>query len=292
MRVTETLRFDLISRRLSTLRSQYQQTALEASTGQRVNAPSDDPVAAAEASRVRASLAQVQGNQRTVDLVKGDVAMAEAALAQAGDVFQRAREIAMSGANGANGTDQRQALAIEANQLISQVIEIANAKGSQGYLFSGTRVDTPAFDATGAFTGNDAQHLVQTGTGDPIAVNVSGAQAFTAMGGRDVIQDLRDLVAGLQANDIDAVRGTLDGLQASSDQINRERSHSGLILNRLELSENILSQADLDLSKREADVVSADPAQTFSRLSQLEGAINNSVTVGKRLLDIANIQRF
>ena len=198
----------------------------------------------------------------------------------------------MAGANGANGTDQRGALAIEADQLISQVIEIANAKGSQGYLFSGTRVDAPAFDATGVFTGNDAQHLVQTGTGDPIAVNVSGAQAFTAAGGRDVIQDLRDLVAGLQANDVDAIRGTLDGLQASNEQINRERSHSGLILNRLELSENILSQADLDLSKRDADVVSADPAETFSRLSQLEGAINNSVTVGKRLLDIANIQRF
>lgn len=292
MRVTETLRFDLVSRRLSTLRSKYQQTALEATTGQRVNAPSDDPVAAAEAARVRASLAQAQGNQRTVDLVKGDVEMSEGALEQAGNLFQRAREIAMSGANGANGPDQRQALAIEANQLVSQFIEIINAKGSQGYLFAGTRWNVAAFDTDGTFQGNDGQHLVQTGAGEPIPVNVSGAQAFTASGGRDVIEDLRDLVQSLRDNDIDGVRATLDGLQLSHDQIARERSHAGLILNRLQLSESILSQADLDLSRRETDVVSADPTVTFSRLTQLEGAINNSVTVGKRLLDVGNIQRF
>ncbi|HEY5958119.1 MAG TPA: flagellar hook-associated protein FlgL [Polyangiaceae bacterium] len=292
MRVTETLRFDLVSRRLSTLRSKYQQTALESTTGQRVNAPSDDPVAAAEAARVRAGLAQSQANTRSIDLVKGDVEMAEAALDQAGNVFQRAREIAMAGANGANGSDQRQALAIEANQLVSQVIEIANAKGSQGYLFAGTRWDAPAFDSTGAFVGNDQQHLVQTGAGEPIAVNVSGSQAFTSAGGIDVIQELRNLAEGLKSEDMDAIRSTLDGLQTAHEQVQRERSHAGLILNRIQLSETILNQTDLDLSRRETDVVTADPTETFSRLSQLEGAINNSVTVGKRLLDIGNIQRF
>jgi len=292
MRVTETLRFDLVSRRLSDLRSKYQDTALQATTGQRVNAPSDDPVATAEASRVRSSLAKAQGNERTITLVKGDVEMAEASLAQAGDVLQRAREIAMAGANGANGADQREALAIEAEQLVSQFIEISNAKGSQGYLFAGTQWDQAAFDANGNFQGNDQQHLVDTGAGEPIAVNVSGAQAFTAAGGREIVQDLRALVDGLKNNSTDAVRNTLDGLQLSHDQVARERSHAGLVLNRLELSQSILSQTDLDLSRRETDVVSADPTATFSRLSQLEGAINNSVTVGRRLLDIGNIQRF
>lgn len=292
MRVTESLRFDLVSRQLSSLRSKYQQTALEASTGQRVNAPSDDPVAAAEAARIRASHAQAEGHQRTIDLVRGDVEMAEAALAQGGDILQRAREVAMAGLNGANGPDQRQALAVEADQLISQLIQIANSKGSQGHLFAGTRWEAAAFAPDGTYMGDDGQHLVQTGTGEPVDVNVSGAQAFTAAGGVDVLGELRGLVSSLQANDIDAIRATLDGLQASHDQMSRERSHAGLILNRLELSENILSQTDLDLSRREATLLSADPVQTFSRLTQLEGTINNSMAVGKRLLDIGNIQRF
>ncbi|MGC4064305.1 MAG: flagellar hook-associated protein FlgL [Polyangiaceae bacterium] len=258
MRVTELGRFDIISRRLASLRSAHQDAAREATTGQRVNAPSDDPVAAAEAARVRAGLSQAESYQRTIDLVKGDTEMAESALAEAGLVFQRAREIAMLGANEANGTDQRAALAIEANQLINQFLEIANTKGTQGFLFAGTRTSAPAFDVSGTFVGNDQEHLVQTGAGAPIAVNASGARAFTATGGIDVIQVLRDLTNSLSSDDPDAVRNTLDQLQSAHDQIARERSHAGLIINRLELSESILTQRDVDLSQRDRDMIGTD----------------------------------
>jgi flagellar hook-associated protein 3 FlgL len=292
MRVTETLRFDSVSQRLATLRDQYQQTALQATSGKRVNAPSDDPVAAAEAARVDASLAQSDGNQRSIDLVRGDVQLAEASLEQAGDLLQRARELAMAGASDSSGGSQRSDLAVEARQCVNQLIEIANVKGTQGFLFSGTATNVAALDGDGNFQGNDASHVVQTGAGQPIAVNVSGAQAFTAAGGRDVVQDLRDLATGLESNDVTAIRATLDNLQLSHDQIQRERSHAGLIINRLDLSENIVNQADLNLSQREAAVLNTDTAKTYTQLTQLEGAINSSVTVGKRLLEIGSIQRF
>jgi flagellar hook-associated protein 3 FlgL len=292
MRVTELGRFDIISRRLASLRSAHQEVAQEATTGQRVNAPSDDPVAAAEAARVRAGLSQAESYQRSIDLVRGDTEMAESALAEAGLVFQRAREIAMLGANEANGTDQRAALAIESSQLINQFLEIANTKGTQGSLFAGTRTSNPAFDETGLFVGNDEDHLVQTGAGAPVAVNASGARAFTAAGGVDVIEVLRDLTNSLSNDDPDAVRSTLDRLQTAHDQIARERSHAGLIINRLDLSESILTQREVDLKRRDHEMIGADPNEVYSRLVQLEGAINDSVTVGKRLLDLSNIQRF
>ena len=292
MRVTESLRFDLINRRLSTLRARYQETALEAATGQRIHAPSDDPVAAAEAARIHARQSQVQGNQRSIELVRGDVEMAESALAQAGDLFQRAREIAITGANGIYTAEQRQALAQEANQLIEQAIELANARGSQGYLFAGTRSDTAAFDANGVFQGNDGQHLVDSGTGGPINVSASGARAFTAAGGRDVIEDLRTLARSLETNDPESVRNVLEDLQSSQDQIARERSQTGLILNRLEASESLLSQLELDLTRRESGVVAADPVETLTRLAQLESAITGAVEVGRRMLDLGNLQRF
>jgi flagellar hook-associated protein 3 FlgL len=289
MRVTETIRFELVNRRLSSLRSKYQEASLQATTGQRVNAPSDDPVAAAEAARLRAQLSQTTGNQRTIDLVKGDVEIGEAALAQAGDVLQRARELAMAGANGANGDSQRQALATEASQLVSQMIEIANVKGSQGYLFSGTRTDSATLDTDGNFQGNDAAHLVQTGTGEPIDVHISGARAFTASaGGIDVIQTLRDLAAGLTTNNASSIQASLESLQTAHDQVTGERSHAGLVLNRLELSESMASQTDLDLQKRSADVVGIQETEAFSRLTQLQTAITNSVAVGKQVLDQNN----
>ncbi len=292
MRVTESLRFDIVSRQTARLRSQHAEASMQAVSGQRINAPSDDPVAAAEAARLRASKAQTSSYQKTVAIVRGDAEMAEASLEQAGNVLQRARELAMAGANGANGPEQIAAFASEASQLVTQMVEIANAKGSQGYLFAGTRTDTAAFDVNGVFQGNDESHTVQTGAGTPITVNVSGERAFTATGGTDVISTLKNLFTALSANDQTAIRTTLTGIDDSHKQILRERSQAGLILNRLDLSDTILSQTEIDIARRDSDVTSADTPEVFSRLTRLEGAIDTAVTVGKRLLDIGNLQRF
>lgn len=292
MRVTEQIQYSLVGRRLATLHSEYQTTATQASTGQRINAPSDDPVAAAQASRVRSSISDNRSFQRTVDMVRPDVEMSESCLAEASEVFQRAQEIAMAGANGATGSAERTALATEARQLVQQLTQIANTKGSQGYLFSGTRIDTQPFDEDGNFTGNDAEHRVQTGAGDAIAVNISGARAFTATGGRDTFQDLKDLANALETNDLDGIQASLDTLKVSGEQINRERSYAGLVINRLDLSESILSLNEVSLAEWETDAISAPTEDTYSRLVQLEGSITSSVEVGKRMLQLSLVDRF
>jgi flagellar hook-associated protein 3 FlgL len=292
MRVTETLRFSQVNQRLASLRSKYQQASREATTGQRVNAPSDDPVAAADAIRTASAITQNESYQRSVDLVQGDAEMAEASLAEAGSLLQRSLELAMQGANGSNSAAQREALAIEAQQLVSQMIQIANTKGSQGYLFAGTKTDAPAFDQNGVFQGNDAAHVIQTGTGTSTIANVSGAQAFTAIGGRDVIQDLQSFATALANNDETTIKNSLDSLQTGHDQIARERSQAGLLINRLELSSTVLTDSNVSLTKHQTETIGANTEDVYTRLVQLETSMNESVTVSKRLLALTNIDRF
>jgi flagellar hook-associated protein 3 FlgL len=292
MRVTESLRYSQVNQRLASLRSKYQQAAKEATTGLRVNAPSDDPVSAADGVRTASALTRNESFQRNIDLVRGDAEMAESSLAEAGSIFQRALELAMQGANGSNSEDQRNALAIEAQQLVSQVIEVANTKGSQGYLFSGTRTDTAAFDSDGVFQGNDESHIIQTGAGTTTIANVSGAQAFTSAGGRNVIQDLQSFATALSVNDANGIRESLNALQASHDQIARERSQAGLLVNRLDLSSTMLEDGNVGLTKHLSDTIGVEAEDVYTRLIQLESSLSESVTVSKRLLNLTNIDRF
>ncbi len=292
MRVTETMRFDAVTTQLSRLSEKYMSAAQQASSGQRINAPSDDPVAAAEAARIRASLSTTDSFREAITLVRGDAVTAESSLDAAGQVLQRALELAMTGANGSTGPDEQKALATEANQLVVQMVEIGNTKGAQGYLFGGTSLDSPAFDANGAFLGNDVDHVVQIGPGQPTAVNVSGARAFTAAGGRDVILDLKSLATALTNGDSDAVRTSLNDLQSSHEQVVRERSRAGLVLNRLDLSDSLLAQGQTDLQSRSSALTSADTNEVYSKLTQLQGSIQQAVSVGKQLLDTSTIQRF
>lgn len=292
MRVTESIRYSQINRRLASLRSKYEETVVQGTTGRRVNKPSDDPVAAADAIRTESALNQNEGFKRSVDLVRGDAAMAEGSLAEVGNVFQRALELAMQGANGANNADQRGSLALEAQQLVTQAIELANTKGSQGFLFSGTSTDTPAFSATGVFQGNDATHVIQTGAGTTTIANVSGVQAFTAAGGRNVIDDLQTLATALANNDLATITGSLDTLQASHDQVTRERSQAGLLINRLDLSATVLEDGNVALNKHQTDNIGADTVDVYTRLNQLEQSLNESIAVSKRMMELTNISRF
>jgi flagellar hook-associated protein 3 FlgL len=282
----------MVTSQLGKLSEQYVDTAQQASSGQRINAPSDDPVSAAENARIRASLSSTNSFRSNITAVRSDAAMAESSLDSAGQVLQRAMELAMTGANGSTGPDEQKALATEADQLVVQMVEIGNAKGAQGYLFGGTQLDTAAFNTDGTFAGNDADHLVQIGPGQPVAVNVSGARAFTSAGGRDVIQDLKSLANALTNGDIDTVKASLESLQSSHEQVVRERSRAGLVLNRLDLSDTLLEQGQTDLQTRASTITAADTNAVYSKLTQLQSSIQQAVTVGKQLLDTSTVQRF
>jgi len=292
MRITETMRFDTVSGQLGRLSEKYMATARQASTGKRINAPSDDPVAAAEAARLRANLSSTEAYRSSITLVRGDTQTAESSLDAAGQVLQRAMELAMSAANGSTGPDEQKTLATEANQLVVQLVEIGNTKGAQGYLFAGSQLDAAAFDTDGSFVGNDFDHVVEIGPGQTAAVNVSGARAFTAAGGRDVVQDLKALAEALTNGDTDTIRASLDNLQASHKQVLQERARAGLVLSRLDLSDALLEQEETGIQARASAVTSADPTESYSLLTQLQSSIQQAVTVGKQLLDTTTIQRF
>jgi flagellin-like hook-associated protein FlgL len=125
-----------------------------------------------------------------------------------------------------------------------------------------------------------------------MAVNVSGARAFTVAGGRDVFADLDALEAALNANDPDAVSGLLSSLESSRQQLGSARSDAGLKLERLETTESVLSQAKFALAKRDEDTAGADAVQAYSDLVTLGQSLEQAVTVAKRILDVGGLLRF
>jgi flagellar hook-associated protein 3 FlgL len=289
MRVTESLKFSTVTNQLASLREQYLQTAQQSSSGQRVNSPSDDPIAAAANARVQASISETEAYRKTISFVRGNAELAESSLDSAGQIIQRALELAMSGSNGAVSADQMQALATEAQQLVTQMTAVGNTKGSQGYIFGGTSLDTAPFEPDGTFVGNDADHTVQVDAGQAIAVNASGALAFTVLGGQDVIQNLKGLAGALTNGDTSAIQATLSGLQSAHSQLVQERGRAGLIVDRLTMTDSFLSQQSADMQSTASALTEIDPNAVFSKLTQLETTLQQSVAVSQRLLQTTSL---
>lgn len=292
MRVTEGMRYSEVLRNLGNLTSQHADASREAASGIRVGKPSDDPIAAAELARLRASASQTGAHLSTINTVRGDAELTEAALSEASDIFVRLRELALQASNGNLSSDERGSIGQEVSGLKEALLSLGNTRGTRGYLFSGSAVASKAFDASGAFQGNGDQHQVPIGNSTPTSVSTSGADAFVVAGGRDVFADLDSLSTALSANDEAGIRASLDAIEASHQQLVNARARSGLVLSKLDASESVLSSLDTEQTRRAQEAGAADPFESYSRVTVLGQSLERAIAVSRQILDIGGSNRF
>jgi flagellar hook-associated protein 3 FlgL len=292
MRVTEGSRYADVQRNLAKVSSQQADAANEASSGIRVNKPSDDPIAAAELARLAASQDRTEAHLKTIDTVRGDATLTESTLSDASDIFVRLKEIAIEASNGGLSADDRTSMNVEVVGLKNALLSLGNAQGTRGYLFSGSKVDSAAFDSNGVFQGDDQAHVVPIGNSTPTAVSTSGVEAFVVPGGRNVFADIDTLSTALAANDVSGVQSSLTGVEASRAQLVNARARSGLVLSKLDASESVLTSLDTEQKKRASEAGAADPFESYSRATTLNQSLERAIAVSKQILDIGATNRF
>jgi flagellar hook-associated protein 3 FlgL len=288
MRVTDNMRFASAQRSLSALRSRHADLTNQVTSGSRVGAPSDDPVAAARLTRIAGQASRTADYRATIDTVRTDARLSESTLAEASGLMVRAQELAMQGANGSLNAKDRETLAKEVEALQSQFISTANTRGSRGFLFSGNLTDTAAFSPSGTYQGDGADHDVEISPGVTASVTVSGAEAFGTAGGVDAFAALEALRSALLSGDGAAVSDTLGNLESAREQIVRAQAKSGLILNRLDAADEALAVTALELERRRGELGDVDPFSALSELSQLTTTLEQAIAVARNTLNTGN----
>jgi flagellar hook-associated protein 3 FlgL len=151
-------------------------------TGKKISVPSDDPVVAARALKLRTDVAEIDQYQKNTKDAQSWLDTTEDALAKMGDILQRARELAVQAANGTNTPEDTQKIEEEAKQLKTQLIHLGNSTYAGRYIFSGYKTDTKLLDEeTGAFhisVANSENIMYEIGIGDDMNVNVTGGDLF------------------------------------------------------------------------------------------------------------------
>lgn len=291
MRVTDGMRSADALRSLTQLSKRQAEATSRALTGRSVTLPSSDPAAAAELVRNRAAQQQNEGAKQAASYARADLEAAEGALADAGDLFQRAQELAMQGSNGSLGPEQRSDLAVEVGHLKEQLLSLANTKGSNGYLFAGTQVNTTPFAAGGVFSGDDNARVADLGPGAPLTINVSGAKAFTTSGGRNVFADLDALQTALQNNDQPGIAATLPNLESARKQLMSVQADAGFKIERISTTEAVMDRLTVTLAQHDEEVGGADPYKAYSDMVNLNQSLEQAVAVTKKILDLGGLFR-
>ncbi|MDX9975193.1 MAG: flagellar hook-associated protein 3, partial [FCB group bacterium] len=113
MRVSTGMIYDSGLASMQNRTSTLLRTQQQLSTGRRILAPSDDPVAAARALEVQQSLAANKAQAETRNNVKSAAGIADAQLQSVTDLLGRVRELTVQAGDAALSAQDRRSIALE-----------------------------------------------------------------------------------------------------------------------------------------------------------------------------------
>lgn len=250
-------------------------------SGSRLRKPSDDPIGIAHAISFEESLEQSGQFIRNIDQATGWLNDTDSTLGSVTQLLQRARELAVRGANGTLSADDRLAAKAEIDQINGQALELSNAKHGTRYLFAGTRTNQPAYSSAtpSGYQGNTQAIERDIAPGIAVGINVTGPSAFDA-----VFDGLNNLSTSLGANDTVGIRSSLDDLQAALDKVLTARAQVGAKTNRLEFARGRLEEVRVNLSDLLSRVKDVDMAEAITNFSVQENVYQASLKAASKAL--------
>ncbi|RFO95055.1 flagellar hook-associated protein 3 [Rhodoferax lacus] len=164
------------------------------SSGKKVNTPSDDPTAAAQAERALNRLSRIATDQRALEVQRNSIASAESTLGDITDAMQQVRELVVNAGSGTLAAADRKTIANQITGLRQHILSLANTLDSNGQPLFGalgsalTPFAGPATAPDYAFNGLPG---TAAGATYAIASALDGDSAFMLQAARDGVYNVK-----------------------------------------------------------------------------------------------------
>jgi flagellar hook-associated protein 3 FlgL len=283
-RITQSMLTRSVLADLNEVSGRLAKTREKLSSGKELTRPSDNPYQVSRALQYRSELAANQQHQRAVDEANAWQTVTDTALGAIGDIVLRARELTVRGANGSTPASDRAVIAREVAQLVDSAKTAANAQYAGRYVLAGTSTLSPPYAL-----GDDGYHgdtgLIsrEIGPGVQIAVNVPGS-AVLGDGSNGVIKTLRDVVAHLQANDVNALSQDLAALDGAHETVVTARTDVGARTNRLDAAQARLAELEETTTSLLSNTEDADMAKTLIDASTQQAVYQSALRAGAEVV--------
>ena len=277
----------------------------QATTGQRIQSPEDDPAAMRRVLDLQTeskSLDQYRNNMATLGDQANTSFVSIKALKRISD---RASEITVL-ADGTKSPGDLKVYSAQITQLIQEAVQLTNSRYRGDYLFGGTKSDQPPFvltmNASGQVTavtyqGNSSVAESEIAPGVTLSAETPGANTSgsgpqglitDSRTGADLFNHLISLQNNLRAGNTAAI-STTDHPQLALDEENFiiHLSTNAAVQARLEASATVAKTRGDSLEAFVSKEADADLAQTLVRLNETQNAYKVALQSGGSILQLS-----
>ena len=305
MRISTQMMYEQSMRGVTNSQSAWLGYGEQMATGQKVNRPSDDPIAASQAVVISQAQAQNTQYETARTFAKQKVSLEESVLQQVTTAITGAQGTIVKAGNGSLSDDDRASLATELQGYRDQLLNLANSTDGNGrYIFGGYKTESAPYDATGTYsggnqaisqqvdasrtmviahTGNEVfNHISSNATPEPVdpATGLPGTSETDLFKMLDTaITALKTPVAGNETAKAAAqavVDKTSRGLGNSLNNVSTVRAELGTQLNELDTLDALGDDRTVALKQQKSDLIDVDWNSVISSYTMQQAALQAS----------------
>ena len=245
----------------------------EITSGKKIQKPSDDPSGMRDTLALRTNIKQIKQFDRNINSNQLFLSRGESTLDSIGVSLTRAKELSMVELGGLSTSETRGYAKTELDNIIAKVLQDANTKVKDMYIFSGTDVNTTPFElsASGAvyiYNGNSDNLMIQIEEDINVKVNIPGSEVL----GTDLDPNLN---TSTNVSELNGGSGIASGAISITDRAGI--SGTVTITSSMTLA-NVITAIDNVSSNLTASINSSGNGITITDTSSI---IKNSLTVSE-----------
>jgi len=265
MRVANKAIYDAVTYNLGSISEELSKANEIATTGKRINNLSDDPVGLTQSLNIRSTLSSIEQMGRNISHGSSWLTASESALTNVQNIISDTKALCVQMASGTIGSDQRASAAGTVQNMLDEIVSLANTDVAGNYIFAGSKTDTIPFNQDGTYNGDNNPFTIKISRNSTVEIGNDGQAVFG-----NLFNTLSNLKTALETNDLSGIQDAMDNLDGHFEDISAKISDIGSKMNRMEIKDKIYQDLNFSNTERLSKIEDADIAEAIMNVSAAE----------------------
>lgn len=259
------------------------------STGEKFSRVSEEPIDAVKSMKLDTTLGFNKTYQENAESGISWLEVTDEALNEVVKTLRTIRTDAVEAATGTMTPEDREKVQQKVDQLREHLVEIANSKYANSYIFNGVKTKVKPYQDAASLNPADyeANGVISTGklerevgTGTVVDINVSGSE----IGFGQMFADLNNFSEALANDDSTEIQNSLDNIDTHIENVLLARAQVGSRQNRLELGVDRLSAQEVTYTDILSKTADTDVAETIMQYKNEENVFRIALATGSSII--------
>ncbi|MCH8294016.1 flagellar hook-associated protein FlgL [Candidatus Poribacteria bacterium] len=255
-------------------------------SGRRLSRSSDDPVGVARTLGFQNRLAEIKQHTRNSNQILARLNQTESVLDGTNETLMQLKQLALQYGSATVSPRDRLNAVEQIQQIKQQVIQFANTKSGNQYIFAGSKTTTRPFEDEGdkvRYRGNNKEVSVEIGENQTIPVNIPGTQVFnTSQTG--IFQMLTDFTKALEQDNIEEIQEIVGRIENFSETVLTGRAINAARTQRVEFSREGHFDDEFNTIQSLSDIQGTDMARAATELVNQQTAYQAALVSTARVI--------